>query len=308
MDDLIGPKGRGAGRGAAVALALWVVAWIAVYAGTMVLFAVGGWWALFGVVPLAGITLLLSLAFMHEGSHKSISGSSTVLNSCATQVLALFGVSASLWRLQHISNHHVHTNVPGSDPDLEPGPFFRFHDGQAYYPWHRVQHWYAPILYSILVLKWLWFGDFFDLASNRYKLRWGKWLAISLEVALTRALHLMLWLGIPFALGADPIVLLVVYLGLWSIVGLVLSLVFQAAHVGTKQVFPETLATGPTGMVKHQLATTADFARKVHNELVKVLAEEGLEPHVYKTFWAAIVDHFAHLRRLAHTRPQAALA
>jgi len=335
IDAALAERGRDAGRTAAWLFAAWLVAWFITFAAALALLSAGTWWSLALVPALAGIALILSLGFMHEGSHRSIAGPRSLVNRLASHVLSLFGVSPAIWRLQHVINHHTHTNVPGADPDIEGGPFFRFHAGQTYHPWQRLQHLYAPVLYSLLVLQWIWFSDIYDVLSNRYQQdRRTRW-RLAVEIVAIRCVHILMWFVLPLALGADPLMLVILYVALWCIVGLVLSLVFQAAHVGSEQIFPSETA-GPEDQVAHQLETTADFAPQnrlltallgglnlqvehhlfphihhrhlpiVHRELQSELAERGLRVQVYPSFTAAVAAHFAHLRRLG--RPESAAA
>lgn len=115
------------------------------------------------------------------------------------------------------------------------------------------------------------------------------------------------------------------------VAGVILSLVFQTAHVVEGLDFPEPNEEGniENQWAIHQLHTTADFARKnrlinfyvgglnyqiehhlfakichVHypkiSAIVKKTAEEyGIPYHEFPTFWSAIVSHYGILKWLS---------
>ena len=72
-------------------------------------------------------TLFVQLGVMHDASHYNI----TIRrwpNTLLRMTLTLMGGSAILWFHNHVVMHHGHTNIPGSDPDIDTMGVIRFHE------------------------------------------------------------------------------------------------------------------------------------------------------------------------------------
>ena len=103
---------------------------------------------------------------MHDANHGAF-GPSRRLNRVVGFSGDVLGASSWLWRLKHNVLHHANTNVVGMDTDIEQMPFARLAPGQPHRPWHRYQHIYIWGLYGFLVVQWVFFSDFANLATGR---------------------------------------------------------------------------------------------------------------------------------------------
>jgi linoleoyl-CoA desaturase len=189
---------------------------------------------------------------MHDANHGAASSSPRV-NRVLSFSLDLLGASSALWRHKHNVLHHTYTNVSGADPDLEGGgAVLRLAPWQPRYPWHRFQRFYVWLVYALFPLKWWFIDDVRELAEGRVRGRelftaiLGKILFVGWAFALPAALHLSWGL-----------------VGLWAIalvtLGNVMAFVFQLAHCVGEAEFVERSEVD-SGWMRHQLATTVDFA------------------------------------------------
>lgn len=320
-DGLSHHGGRRAIGKSLLIVALWVAAWLA-YLGVGMLVPAA---AIPAALVLMVATLALQLGVMHDASHGSISRHPRV-NGLFASTLTCIGASSILWYQKHVVGHHVHTNIPGGDPDIESGGLFRFHDGDPRRWYHRWQHWYALPLYALLALRWVWVDDVADLIRNRRALRGRRGLLLA-EIIVSRLCHALVFLVLPALAFGWPLAI-ACYLLMWTTLGAALAITFQLAHVTGEQAFPER-AERQRDWAAHQIATTADFAVRnrfltwlvgglnyqvehhvfpnvssLHYPRIQPIvrdycASRGVDYHEFRTLGGAIRAHFGHLRRLA---------
>lgn len=277
---------------------------------------------------LAASTLLVQLGVMHDASHYSIVQKRWP-NTLLRMTLTLMGGSSILWFHNHVVMHHGHTNIPGSDPDIETMGTIRFHDEDPWCRWHRWQHWYALPLYSLMALTWIWMDDFLVLVSRNRPVRGRRLLLFVLELLVSRASHMVLFLIVPYLLVGSWLAVLLGYLIFWMAFGLAMTMIFTLAHITEVQDFLPDGRPPETDWALHQLATTANFSvkndfmtwaigglnfqiehhifpnishrhyRKVHEIVKAYCADRGVPYHEFPTFWQAAVAHFRHLKRLS---------
>lgn len=227
------------------------------------------WW----VDSLAGVLLaafgvvqgyvLMAFNIMHDGAHGSCSRRGWV-NRLAGASMDFMGASALLWRQKHNQLHHTYTNIDGKDDDLALGRLMRLSPNQPWHPWHRLQHWYAPLLYSLLTLYLVVYSDWHKLMTGRIgstPLMQRRWTDLAYFLA-TKVFYVGYALVVPMLFHPVWLVLLV-FFGIHALFGLTLSLVFQLAHIVEDVQFPlPEPASGHMAddWVTHQVKTTADFA------------------------------------------------
>ena len=104
---------------------------------------------------LFGILILLTLN--HEGKHFAITHKPWVWRASTFISDCIYGMSSFSVIHQHTYGHHIFTNIDGSDPDIntinDGFDFWRLKPFQRWFPIHRFQHIYMPILYSIATMK-----------------------------------------------------------------------------------------------------------------------------------------------------------
>ena len=298
------------------------------------------WWsallAAFGVVQ--GY-ILIAFNVMHDGAHGSYSRRRWV-NRLMAATLDAMGGSSMLWRQKHNRLHHTYTNIDGKDDDISIGALMRLSPHQAWRPWHRWQHLYAPVLYSLLTLYLLLFSDWQKLLARRIgstplqtSSRWE-----APYFVLTKLAYLGYTLLVPMLLHPVWTVVLV-FVGIHAVFGLTLSLVFQLAHMVDGTQFPEPdPATGRLehDWASHQLKTTTNFApgnrlatfymgglnfqiehhlfqqishvhyRSISKVVRRTCEEFGVQYKSFPSVRAAIAAHFRFLRQLGQAPAAAA--
>jgi len=223
-------------------------------------------WAADGLsVLLSGATLALALVgigfnVQHDGNHGTFSRRPWV-NRLAGFTLDLMGASSYFWKDKHNHNHHVYTNIPHEDADIDLGPMARLSVEHPWHWWHRYQHLYLWVLYTFVHLRYLY--------SDIQRLAFGK--NDGLSAGYPKGAD-MAWLlgGKAFFFTVAFIIPLTRHpagqvIGTYVLVsmtmGLIFSVVFQLAHTVDVVEHP---AEGDLGhrpeWAIHQIETTANFA------------------------------------------------
>jgi linoleoyl-CoA desaturase len=174
------------------------------------------------------------------------------------------------WKIKHNVLHHTYTNIHGHDEDLEAGVVIRFSKHSKWMPHHKFQHLYSILLYGLLTINWAFFTDFKSM--KRYlkrKLSYTKsrspnsqWLGL----IITKILYFIIWIGVPvLVLNLAWWKVIIGFIVMHYIAGLILSLVFQLAHVIEDAEMP--MPDKENGSMKnswaiHQLLTTVNFSTK----------------------------------------------
>ncbi|NNK87862.1 MAG: acyl-CoA desaturase, partial [Flavobacteriaceae bacterium] len=177
------------------------------------------------------------------------------------------------WKVQHNVLHHTYTNIHGHDEDMDAGRIIRFSQHAKWKWFHRFQHYYSIFLYGLLTLNWAITVDFIQM--KRYmkrKLSYGKFpnpIVNWSKLVITKIIYLTMWIVIP---------LIIMDIAWWKILigfcvmhytaGIILSIVFQLAHImdEAEMPLPETNGTMKNTWAIHQLRTTVNFSTK--NRLV----------------------------------------
>lgn len=218
-------------------------------------------WTVMGFA-VAGI----GMAVMHDANHGSYSRNNLV-NIILGHSLNLCGGAVINWKIQHNVLHHTYTNIAGKDGDIDGAGTLRFHPHGEAKKHHRFQFIYAFGLYSILTLFWVVGKDF--IQYNKFKgTRKNTNLSGSDRFLLARIFSIkVVYLGVFFIL---PIVLggfafwqvLVGFMIMHIIGGLILSFVFQMAHVveDTEYPLPDEAGNMEDSFMAHQLRTTCNFS------------------------------------------------
>jgi linoleoyl-CoA desaturase len=316
-----------------------VLGWFGVSYISLVFFA-STWWT----GALASLSLALAIAAVgfnvqHDGSHRAYSRRLWV-NKLMAASMDLVGASSFLWARKHNTFHHTYTNITGQDDDIDLTPLGRFSPHQRRWGFHRFQHLYLWFFYGFITLKWHLLDDFYDLARGKVGnhplirprghdlvvLIAGKVISFSLAFVIPALVH-PFWLVLAFYAGT-----------LW-ISGIVLSVVFQLAHVVEEAEFPSP-EKGREELrahwARHQLRTTVDFARgsrmltwflgglnfqvehhlfprvcHIHYPALSRLVEEacaeaGVPYNAHPTFLSSLASHFHWLRRMGEAPAAAA--
>jgi linoleoyl-CoA desaturase len=223
-------------------------------------------------VPLLLAALLFGLSstltafnLAHDAAHGALVRGRRLNALIYVLVFNLQGVNASLWKLRHIGSHHVFPNVEGGDADLDDHGFLRLSPGTPWRWYYRYQHLYAPLLYMLFSLHWIFVYDvqflFKRNLANLRDIRHGFGEVGGLVLA--KLIYLTLMLALPIAM---------LDVAWWQVVlgfvamHLVISLVFVysliCTHFAEETAFPATDADGFVAgtWATHQLATSLDYS------------------------------------------------
>ncbi len=287
-------------------------------------------WALSEALLLGLITAAIGFNVMHDGAHGSFSKHKW-LNELAGLSLNILGANVTLWKTKHNAIHHTFTNIVDVDDDIDAKPFLRMSVDQPKYGIHRFQQYYFWIAYSFLYLYWILFTDYKKYFTKRVGTVPLKPLTPLEHLSFWsfKVFHMCVFVIFPiYFVGFFPWLLGFLVYGAFT--GLMLSVVFQLAHVLEETHFTE-VAPGvqlEDDFTLHQLRTTANFATKsrimrwllgglnfqvehhlfphvshVHypaiNKIVKQACKEFSMPYLeHKYFVGALWSHMKHLRAM----------
>jgi linoleoyl-CoA desaturase len=218
-------------------------------------------------IGLAGI----GMSVMHDGNHYGYSKNPR-LNRVMGNTVFMLGADAYNWKIKHNKLHHVYTNIYGNDEDINSRVILRFAYAAPIKPYHKYQHIYGWFLYAMMSISMI-FGDvrkrkeyrargITNISSAAYN-RSMFWLIIS------KILYFGAIFGLPLLLtGMAWWQVLMGFLLMHLTAGIIMSLIFQMAHVveGPGQALPDAKGHMNRSMIMHQLLSTSDFSR--NNKLI----------------------------------------
>ena len=274
----------------------------------------------------------------HDGGHEAYSKHKWI-NRAMAFTMDLMGASSYVWARKHNVLHHTYTNLAGHDDDIDLGPLARFSPEQPRLWHHRLQQYYMWVLYAVIVPKWSFRDDFHNLLRGRigeHKLPRPKGWDL-LQFFLGKLAWLTLILLVPLMFHPFLAILACYFIAAGT-AGIILSIVFQLAHVVEETHFP--VPHPETGRVDtpwaiHEVQTTADFAQKnkllswyvgglnfqiehhlfprichVHYPKIARIVENACRRHgirytAFPTVGSAVRSHYRWLRELGSPKPAA---
>lgn len=313
------------------------VVMFALYLGPyfLLLFLNTPWWLSLILAIVMGVGMAgVGMNVMHDANHGAYSSKGWVNKLMGSSMYLLAG-NVYNWQVQHNVLHHTYTNIQDHDEDLEAGRVLRFSKHSEWRPHHKFQHYYSIFLYGLLTINWVITTDF--MQTKRYlkrKLSYGEFPNPVKQWALlgfTKVLYLAIWIVIPllfFNMAWWQI--LIGFFIMHYVAGLILSVVFQLAHVvGDTEIYEaDESGTMKNTWAIHQLFTTVNFGTNnwlvnwytgglnhqvehhifpnishVHyksiSQIVKETAiEHNLPYKEYETTRKAIIAHFGHLKQM----------
>jgi linoleoyl-CoA desaturase len=225
----------------------------------------------FTVWPMLGMAILLGMvsAFIgfnvcHDAIHGSYSANENV-NNFLSYFFYLIGANVYVWKLTHNVVHHVYTNIPGHDEDIEIAPgLLRVTNEDKLKGIHKYQHFYGFFLYSFASLSWVLRKDYKKFFQKNVGQTENNPPAIEVfKLFFFKFVYYIMFIVVP---------LLVLDIAWWQFIigflimhaaeGLTLGLVFQLAHLveNTDIVEPNAEGNIESAWAIHQMKTTANFA------------------------------------------------
>ena len=281
-------------------------------------------------VGMAGV----GMNVMHDGNHGSFSSKSWVNKLMGGSIYILAG-NVYCWQVQHNVLHHTFTNILEHDEDLDAGRVLRFHKNAKWHRLHRFQHYYSVFLYGLLTFNWAITTDFQQMYRyTKRKLAYRKFPNPIMNwsvLVITKLIYATIWIIIPMLiLDIAWWKVLLGFFVMHYVAGVILSVVFQLAHVvdEAETPMPKEDGTMKNTWAIHQLFTTVNFGTKnklvnwftgglnhqvehhifphishVHyTKISKIVKQTALEFNLpyneFKTTRKAIISHFRHLKEL----------
>jgi linoleoyl-CoA desaturase len=294
---------------------------------------------LLSIMVGAGMAFV-GMCVMHDGNHGSYSRRKWVNNLMGSSIYILSG-SAFNWKVQHNVLHHTYTNIEGHDEDMNTDGVLRLSKHAEWKRFHKYQHIFSVLVYGLLTLNWAIRKDYRQLRGYlRRGLTPGNKVNPTKEwtvLITTKALYLSIWIVLPILiLNIAWWKVLIGFVAMHYTAGLILSVVFQLAHIveDAEMPLPDEKGNMKNTWAIHQLFTTANFAPKnrlvswfvgglnyqiehhifphishVHypriSKIVKETAREfGLPYTEYRTTRQALASHFRMMKQLGR-RPVA---
>ncbi|NCP21284.1 MAG: acyl-CoA desaturase [Flavobacteriales bacterium CG_4_9_14_0_2_um_filter_35_242] len=292
-------------------------------------------WVLLLMSILVGIGMAgVGMNVMHDGNHGTFSSKKWVNKLMGSSIYILAG-NVYNWKVQHNVLHHTYTNIPGYDEDIDAGRIIRFSSQSKWFKIHKFQKYYSFFLYGLLTINWAITTDFIQMRNYlKRKLSCGavpnpvkEWtLLITTKIA-----YYLLWIVLP---------LVVLDLAWWKVLigffvmhytaGIILSIIFQLAHVvpKTEMPIPDKAGNLDHTWAVHQLYTTANFApnnkfiswyagglnhqvehhifpnishihyQKIASFVKETASEFNLPYNEYQTMRSAVIEHYKLLKSL----------
>jgi len=225
---------------------------------------------------------------MHDANHNGYSDNPRI-NKLVSLSAEILGISGFRWRTKHNVWHHTYTNIAGFDDDVEAFGLLRLTPREPWKPLYKAQAWYFPVIYSFIAIDFI-IRDFMMVFA-------GKSDANHVYPKLSAVDKITFWTGKLFyftIMFALPLLVfpwwqvILGYLIVMLMVGLILGVVFQLAHISGDAEFPEPVGNPPhiaNEWAIHQVETTVDFAPR--NRLLSwyigglnFQVEHHLMPHV----------------------------
>ncbi len=293
-------------------------------------------WAKISLCVVMGIGMAgVGMNVMHDGNHGSFSKNKWINKLMGASIYILAG-NVHNWKVQHNMLHHTYTNIHGHDEDLEAGRIIRFSKHSEWSAYHRFQHIYSVFLYGLLTINWAITTDIKQ--TRRYlkrKLTYRKKLQPIRQwfiLFFTKLIYFVLWIVLPIIfLNLEWWKVLLGFFIMHYTAGLILSLVFQLAHIIEEAQMP--IPDKNTGTMKntwaiHQLFTTVNFATKnkfmnwftgglnhqiehhifphishIHyTDIAKIVKKTAKEFHLpyleYENTRSALLSHFKYLKQM----------
>lgn len=249
---------------------------------------------LFMLFGLCNAVFVFTVA--HDASHHAISNKKWI-NRLFEYVWDSAGISSYFWKLKHNISHHGFTNVPGKDGDIDQSGLILLNPNASRKWYHKYQHIYAPLLYTLLSLNIIYIKDFKLLLTHEFGnktirkhplkeiviLFAGKLFFISYMILIPKILLHLSWMQI---IGYHLLMNLAI--------GLFIGLVLVPVHVTELAAYrlPDNNGIVHCDWGEHQLESTVDFS--ADNYVVNFLTG-GLNTHVAHHLFPSI-NHIHYYR------------
>ncbi|HMB93017.1 MAG TPA: acyl-CoA desaturase [Rhodothermales bacterium] len=235
---------------------------------TCYLLILSGWftlWQMLALAVLLGVGMAgIGFSVSHDALHGAYSSNKRV-NQWLGYTFDALGANGYMWQITHNVIHHTYTNIHGVDEDLTVSPLLRLSPDAPHAWYHRFQHIYGILAYSLATLNWLFVKDYQQFLKKDIGPYTNK--------THPRKEWIILFAGKSFVCITTIIVPLVVlditwwqfligFLAMHLTAGMILGVIFQLAHVveGPAYPAPDEQGVMEHAWLIHEMHTTANFA------------------------------------------------
>ncbi|MEO6903335.1 MAG: acyl-CoA desaturase [Bacteroidia bacterium] len=212
---------------------------------------------------LAGI----GMSVMHDANHGAYSKHQSI-NKLLSLSLSIVGGDNKNWKTQHNILHHTYTNIHSHDRDIDNKLIMRFSPEGKYHAVQRFQIVYVFFFYSIMSLYWTTIKDFIQyfefIKQGHNKEGKGDQVKTFLNILFWKIIYYTYIFVLPIMfLDLTFLQVFIGFISLHMVAGIILSVIFQLAHVIEETQFPVPDEKGniQNDWAIHQLETTADFSK-----------------------------------------------
>lgn len=301
---------------------------VASYAGLFIVKDAAGFILCF--IAFGFSSLLLAFNFSHDFSHNTIFRSKKWNNLCFTLIYSLVGAHAEAWKQRHINSHHYAPNVEEYDSDLKISGLIRVIPDSKHTWYHRFQHVYAPVAYTIYSLYWVFVKDFIILFSKEEGSK-EKGFLYHASFWVQKVFYLSYLLVVPLLLSSQPWYIVITgFLLMHLLQSLFLLFTFFMTHHVESTAYPTTDDEGyiNTSWIMNQVRSSNDmhpFSRtanfilggfnnhiahhlfphinhiyypRLNEILYQVLREHGITPN-QTSYFGGIASHLRLLKKMS---------
>ena len=276
--------------------------------------------------------ILLAFNSSHDACHENFSKKKWVNDLIFHFTFNMQGTNARLWKIRHVSSHHLFSNVDGCDADVDDNPLIRFSPNHSKKWFMKYQHLYAPFLYSLYFVVWIYVKDFVYLnkknLANLRNQNYPFWYTI--EFAIWKLVYLSYMIILPYYLLDFTILeLLTAYMIMVVVGSNIFIYTLATTHFTMETEFPTANKEGvlPYNFAEHQLIVSMDYhptskiatflfggfnshaahhlfpnlPHTIYPKITPVIVGKA-EVYNYRynvlTLWGTIKSHFRYLKKL----------
>lgn len=220
--------------------------------------------AMIAMVLMGPLAILIGINVAHDAAHGTISQKKWV-NKVFLQLFDLLGANSYMWKKRHVNSHHAFPNIMNKDADLKQNPLVRIFPSDTIKKIHKYQFIYAPFLYLLYTVNWLYFRDFKDFTESQIG---------SLNIKSHKRIELVKLVSFKLIYVGYIIVLPLLFSSLnWQTyilcfflmnfaASLLITLALVPSHVSEDSIFllPDENGVMPHSWSHHQVLSVIDFA------------------------------------------------
>lgn len=220
--------------------------------------------AFVSMVLLGPFAILIGINVAHDAAHGNISRTKWI-NSIFLLLFDFLGSNSYMWRKRHVFSHHVFPNILNKDADLKQNPLVRIFPGDKILPAHKYQFIYAPFLYLLYTINWLFFRDFQDFFKSQIgslEIESHDKIEV-LKLLLFKLFYISFIFVIPMSfsvLSSQTIILAFVLMNFSASILITLALIPSHVAENSNFLLPDKNGIMPNSWSHHQVLSVIDFA------------------------------------------------